>query len=99
MLVGYGIIRHRGSAERGLGVGRGGCVDTHGPEDRALFESASTQLYEEIVASGGIVAGEPRLESGGQFHDALEQLRRMGLVRLVRGHSCLPVPPCPSTTR
>ncbi|WP_243058453.1 TrmB family transcriptional regulator [Nocardioides sp. SR21] len=57
-------------------------MDTYGPEDRALFESASTALYEEIVSSGGIVAGEPRLEPGGELHDALEQLRRLGLVRL-----------------
>lgn len=57
-------------------------METDGPEDRALFESASTQLYEEIVGSGGIVAGEPRLEAGGELHAALEQLRRMSLVRL-----------------
>lgn len=57
-------------------------MDTYGPEDRALFESASTALYEEIVTSGGIVSGEPRLEVGGELHEALEQLRRLGLVRL-----------------
>jgi hypothetical protein len=57
-------------------------VDANGAEDRALFESESTALYEEIVTSGGIVAGEPRLEEGGELHESLEQLRRLGLVRL-----------------
>lgn len=57
-------------------------MDASSAEDRSLFETASTALYEEIVASGGIVAGEPRLEEGGELHDALEQLRRLGLVRL-----------------
>ena len=56
-------------------------MDAFGPEDRALFESASTALYEEIVSSGGLVAGEPRIAQGGELHDALEQLRRLGLVR------------------
>lgn len=57
-------------------------MDAYGPEDRALFESASTALYEEIVSSGGIVAGEPRIAAGGELHEALEQLHRLGLVRL-----------------
>ena len=57
-------------------------METYGPEDRALFESAGTALYEEIVTSGGIVSGEPRIAAGGELHDALEQLRDMGLVRL-----------------
>lgn len=57
-------------------------METHDPEDRALFESASTALYEEIVSSGGIVAGEPRIAVDGELHDAFEQLRRLNLVRL-----------------
>ena len=50
--------------------------------DRALFESTSSKLYQEIVKSGGLVAGEPRVVSGGDLHAALEQLRELGLVRL-----------------
>jgi hypothetical protein len=38
-------------------------------------------LYEEIVGSGGLVAGEPRIEPGGELHDALQQLRRLGLIQ------------------
>lgn len=57
-------------------------MESSDPEDRALFESASTALYEEIVASGGLVAGEPRIAPKGELYAALEQLRRLGLVRL-----------------
>ena len=34
------------------------------------------------MASGGIVAGEPRLEDGGELHDGARAAARMGLVRL-----------------
>ena len=38
-------------------------------------------LYEELLESGGIIAGDPRIEPGGEQHAAFEQLRKMGLVR------------------
>ncbi|MDF1604642.1 LuxR family transcriptional regulator [Nocardioides sp. YIM 152315] len=57
-------------------------MGTSDAEDRALFETAGTALYEEIVTAGGIVAGEPRIVAGGELHDAFEQLRELGLVRL-----------------
>jgi hypothetical protein len=57
-------------------------VGTQDAGDRALFESVGTSLYDEIVAAGGIVAGEPRIVPGGELHEAFEQLRTMGLVRL-----------------
>ena len=57
-------------------------MGTPDAEGRALFESTSSGLYEEIVASGGLIAGEPRIVPGGELHDAFEQLRVMGLVRL-----------------
>ena len=60
-----------------------GTSDAH---DRALFETAGAALYEEIVDSGGIVAGEPRIMAGGELHDAFEQLCEMGLVRLDPDH-------------
>lgn len=69
-------------AHTGRGERPGGDVGTSDAEDRALFETAGTALYEEIVSSGGIVAGEPRVVAGGDLHDAFEQLREMGLVRL-----------------
>jgi sugar-specific transcriptional regulator TrmB len=57
-------------------------VGTPDAEGRALFEAASTALYEEIITSGGLVAGEPRIEPDGELHAAFEQLRELGLVRL-----------------
>ena len=53
---------------------------------RALFEAAGTALYEEIVTAGGLVDGDPRVQPGGDLHDAFEQLREMGLVRLDPGN-------------
>lgn len=56
-------------------------MEALGPQDRALFESASTALYEEIVGSGGLADGDARILEGGELHAALEQLRAMGLVQ------------------
>jgi sugar-specific transcriptional regulator TrmB len=57
-------------------------VGTQDAQDRALFESAGTRLYDEILSSGGVVAGDPRIVPEGELHAAFEQLREMGLVRL-----------------
>ena len=54
-------------------------------ESRALFESTSMPLYEEILASGGLVDGDPRVQEGGELHEAFAQLRELGLVRLDPG--------------
>lgn len=51
-------------------------------ESRALFESAGAPLYEEILGSGGIVDGDPRVQPGGELHAAFSQLRELGLIRL-----------------
>jgi hypothetical protein len=57
-------------------------VETYGPDDRALFESGGTALYEELVSAGGLPAEDRRLLLGGEWEQALEQLRGMGLARL-----------------
>ena len=57
-------------------------MGTPDAEGRALFEAASSPLYEEIAGSGGVVAGDPRIEPGGELHAPFEQLRELGLVRL-----------------
>ena len=57
-------------------------MGTPDAEGRALFEAAGTQLYEEVLASGGIIAGDPRILTGGELHAAFEQLCEMGLLRL-----------------
>ena len=36
-------------------------MSEYGPEERALFESRATALYEEIVAQGGIKQKDPRI--------------------------------------
>ena len=51
-------------------------------EARALFESTSMPLYEEILASGGLVDGDPRVQEGGELHEAFAQLGDLGLIRL-----------------
>ena len=67
------------------GIGQEGMWGHPRRSDRALFETAGAPLYEEIVASGGILAGEPRIVAGGELHAAFDQLREMGLVRLDPG--------------
>ena len=57
-------------------------MEDFGPEDRALFESAGTVLFEELVTAGGLPPEDRRLVPGGPFYDALDLLQRMGLVRL-----------------
>ena len=57
-------------------------MEAYGPEERALFESAGTTLFEELVAAGGLPADDRRLAAGGELAGALEQLHAMGLVRL-----------------
>ena len=56
-------------------------MEGYDAEDRTLFESAGTALYEEIVNSGGLPEGDPRIVEGGELHAALDQLRALGLVR------------------
>jgi hypothetical protein len=58
-----------------------GCVETYGPDDRALFESGGTALYEEIVTVGGLPDGDARILDGGELHLAFEQLRGLNLIR------------------
>ena len=53
-----------------------------GPDDRALFESVATALYEEIVESGGLDKHDPRVCSPSPDHDAFELLVELGLVAL-----------------
>lgn len=51
-----------------------------GPEDRALFESVATSLYEEIVAAGGIDHHDPRIAARGEHRAAFELLIELGLL-------------------
>ena len=51
-----------------------------GQHERALFESESTPLYEEIVNAGGISATDRRIVAGGEQRAAFDLLRDLGLV-------------------
>ncbi|MCY4728870.1 LuxR family transcriptional regulator [Nocardioides sp. STR2] len=51
-----------------------------GPDERSLFDTQATPLYEEVVASGGIDAADPRIGKGGELHAAFELLAEVGLI-------------------
>lgn len=65
-----------------------------GPEERELFESLATPLYEEAAVSGGLKDSDRRLVPGGDLHDALELLLELNLLVHDRAsHSYVPVDP------
>jgi hypothetical protein len=51
-----------------------------GPEDRTLFETVATALYENIVAAGGIEADDDRLAEGSSERAAFDLLLELGLL-------------------
>jgi sugar-specific transcriptional regulator TrmB len=51
-----------------------------GPEERALFETVATSLYEETAVSGGLKEDDPRIASGGELRNALDLLVRLNLL-------------------
>lgn len=53
-----------------------------GPDRRALFETAATALYEDIVAAGGIKESDPRIAPKGPERAAFEMLLDLDLVIL-----------------
>jgi hypothetical protein len=56
-------------------------VESYGPEDRALFETGGTALYEELVTAGGLPAADARILEGGELREAFCQLQALNLVR------------------
>ncbi|MBO0844388.1 MAG: LuxR family transcriptional regulator [Nocardioides sp.] len=51
-----------------------------GPEERALFETVATPLYEETALSGGLKEDDPRIAEGGPLRDALDLLVSLNLL-------------------
>ena len=51
-----------------------------GPDDRAVFEARATELYEIVVASGGIKADDPRVTADADSKAAFELLVRLNLL-------------------
>ncbi|GAB3774588.1 hypothetical protein GCM10027600_37430 [Nocardioides ginsengisegetis] len=55
-------------------------MGTYGPEDRALFESEATSLYEEVAETGELSAHDPRVVPDGPLHAAFRLLVELGLL-------------------
>jgi len=69
-------------------------VREFGPDDRLLFESAATALYEDVVESGGIDVDDPRVVDGGDGRPAFDLLVELGLLTADRGSArYVPVDP------
>ena len=62
-------------------VGRETRVTELRPEERALFETEATALYEEVVASGGLAADDPRIADGRRQRAAFDLLVELGPAR------------------
>lgn len=53
-----------------------------GLEERSLFETAATALYEEIATQGGLARTDPRIAARGPDREAFDLLQELGLVTL-----------------
>jgi hypothetical protein len=51
-----------------------------GPDQRALFETAATELFEEVVALGALSADDPRVAEDGPDRAAFDLLVEIGLL-------------------
>lgn len=59
-------------------------MSRYSPEDRALFESDATALYEQIVASGHLPAADEQISEGSALRPAFNLLVELGLLLLDR---------------
>ena len=57
-------------------------MSSFGPDERALFESASARLFESIVALGGLPTSDPRIAADAAERPAFDLLVDLGLVLL-----------------
>ncbi|HEY3529843.1 MAG TPA: LuxR family transcriptional regulator [Nocardioides sp.] len=65
-----------------------------GPDEREIFESLATPLYEETAVSGGLKDSDPRIQPGGPLHEALSLLVALNLLVHDRAnHVYIPVDP------
>jgi sugar-specific transcriptional regulator TrmB len=69
-----------------------------GPEERELFETVATTLYEETAVSGGLKEDDPRIAADGEYRDALDLLLRLNLLVHDRSNAVY-VPVDPSTVQ
>ena len=59
-------------------------VPYYGPDDRAIFESRASELFEEVVTSGGIKDEDPKITGDPDSRAAFDLLVRLNLVTLDR---------------
>ncbi len=57
-------------------------VPNYGPADRAIFESRASELFEDIVTSGGIKDDDPRISGDEESRTAFDLLVRLNLLTL-----------------
>ena len=76
-LAAYGVCHDPNRGQR-----KGMWVPHYGPEDRAVFEARATELYDDIVGSGGIKADDPRITSDSESTEAFDLLVRLNLLTL-----------------
>ncbi|MDQ3484653.1 MAG: LuxR family transcriptional regulator [Actinomycetota bacterium] len=57
-------------------------MSNYGPKERALFESGSTSLFDEIVGAGEIADDDERIAEGSPRRRSFELLVELGLVQL-----------------
>jgi sugar-specific transcriptional regulator TrmB len=69
-----------------------------GPEERALFETMAAPLYEEAALAGSIKETDPRIQRGGELHDALTLLVSLNLLVHDQSADCY-VPVDPATVQ
>ncbi len=55
-------------------------MSQYGPADRAVFESRASDVFEEVVASGGLRPADPRLGDDPEFKEAVDLLVRLNLL-------------------
>lgn len=55
---------------------------SYGADERSVFETAASALYEELVAQAGVPAAEARIHDGGEAAEAFALLKEIGLVTL-----------------
>jgi hypothetical protein len=52
------------------------------PEDRVLFETEATGLYEQVLADGGLTTDDPRIAADSSSRPAFDLLVELGLLQL-----------------
>ncbi|UUZ60926.1 LuxR family transcriptional regulator [Nocardioides sp. B-3] len=67
---------------------------SYGPEERSVFETAASELYEDLVGSAGIASDDPRIDESGAAAQPFALLKEIGPVTFDKGERrWIPVDP------